>query len=364
MTDGDISQRKVDHIDLCAREEVEFRLKSTLLEQVHLVHNSLPELDVSELDLSTELVGKKIAAPVVITGMTGGAEKAREINRVLARVAEKHQIAFGVGSQRAMLVRPETTSTYEVRDVAPTALIFGNIGVVQARDISTSEAEDLAGSIGADALCVHLNPAQEMIQVDGDRDFRGCLDALGRLSEELSIPIIAKETGCGLSPAVISALIERGVDTFDVSGAGGTTWVGVEVLRARGNRRIVGEDYWEWGLPTGAVVLAMQDEPVHMIASGGLRSGHDIARAIALGARAGGMALPFLRAVDKGGFEAADFQAQRVIDGIEAAMVLTGSRNLAELRSAPRFIGAELERWAETLHRAKTARAVTSRSAE
>lgn len=355
MSQGDIQQRKVDHIELCAREEVEFRLKTNLLEQVQLLHTSLPEIAVDAIDTGVELLGKRLRAPLVVTGMTGGAARALEINRVLAEVAEKHQIAFGVGSQRAMAVRPETASTYQVRDVAPTALILGNLGVVQARDMATSAVEDLVGGIGADALCVHLNPAQEMIQIDGDRDFRGCLDAIARLVETLSVPVVVKETGCGLSPSVVRAARERGVEVFDLSGAGGTTWVGVEALRARPGRRGIGEDFWDWGLPTGAVLLALRktygigaDAP-RLIASGGIRSGHDVARAVALGASAGGMALPFLRAVERGGFEAADAVARQVIEGVEVAMLLTGSRTLAELQRAPRYLGAELERWAASL---------------
>lgn len=359
MSEGDIQQRKVDHIELCAREDVEFRLKSTLLEEVHLLHSSLPEISMEEIDTGVELLGKRLSAPLVVTGMTGGAARAMEINRVLAAVAEKHQIAFGVGSQRAMVVRPETAATYQVRDVAPTALVLGNIGVVQARDMSTSQARELVDAIGADALCVHLNPAQEMIQVDGDRDFRGCLDAIARLVSELPVPVVVKETGCGLSPSVIRPAMERGVRVFDVSGAGGTTWVGVEALRARPGRRPIGEDFWEWGLPTGAILLAMQrtvgqgEQAPQLIASGGIRTGHDVARAIALGASAGGMALPFLRAVEQGGFDKADAFARTVIDGIEVAMLLTGSRSVAELQRAPRYVGGELERWAETLGAAR-----------
>lgn len=348
-----IGQRKDDHIELCAREEVEYRLKSTLLEEVDLIHQALPEIAVDEIDMSVELFGKRLAAPILITGMTGGTERAQRINRTLAELADARQIAFGVGSQRAMLVRPETASTYQVRDVAPNVLLLGNIGVVQARDMSTGAAEDLVGAIGADALCVHLNPAQELIQENGDRDFRGCLDALTRLSSELSVPVIAKETGCGIAPATVRALRERGITAFDVSGAGGTTWVGVEVLRARAGRRVIGEDFWEWGIPTAAILASLQGVDATVIASGGLRTGYDVARAVALGATLGGMALPFLRAVEDGGRDAAEAHLDRVIDGLEVAMLLTGSRSLSALRKAPRVIGPNLLRWRDSLRRGR-----------
>ena len=351
-----IQSRKVDHIQLCAREEVEFKLKSTLFEEVHLIHSSLPELADAEIDTSIELAGKTLKAPIVITGMTGGAEKARVINQELAAVAEEFGLGFGVGSQRAMLVRPETLDTYQVREFAPSALVLGNIGVVQLSEMSLQQVEDMVGAIAADALCVHLNPAQEMIQVDGDRDFRGCLDAIAARVEDLSVEIIAKETGCGINPNLVKALANRGVRTFDLSGAGGTTWVGVEALRGREGRREIGEDFWDWGLPTAALAATArsglneaQNRATKIIASGGVRNGHDVAKAIALGANAAGMALPFLRAVDRGGRDAARAEAKRMVDGLRVAMLLTGSHTLNELRQAPRHLGANLRSWIETL---------------
>lgn len=350
MSDGDIRQRKVDHIELCAREDVEFRGKTTLLEQVQLIHQSLPELATAELDMSTTLCGKKLRAPFVITGMTGGAERAMRINRVLAKLAEENGLAFGVGSQRAMLLRPETAATYKVRDVAPTALILGNIGVVQAREMSSQAVADLAGAIGADALCIHLNPAQELIQADGDRDFRGCIAAITRLRAALPIPIIAKETGCGLAPNLVRRLrTEANIDTFDVSGAGGTTWVGVEALRAQPGRREMGDTFWDWGIPTAAILAALEGEGATLIASGGLRSGLDAARAIALGAQAVGLALPLLRAVEEGGEAGGQAAIRQLIDSLEAAMLLTGSQSLAALRRAPKILGPDLMRWSQAL---------------
>jgi isopentenyl-diphosphate delta-isomerase len=352
MTDADIRQRKVDHIELCARQDVEFRGKTTLLEQVQLIHQSLPELSVSALDKSTTLFGKRLRAPLVITGMTGGAERARQINYVLAALAERNGLAFGVGSQRAMLLRPETSPTYQVRHVAPNALLFGNIGVVQARDMSTQRAADLVGGIGADALCVHLNPAQELIQADGDRDFRGCIEAIARLQQDLVTPIIVKETGCGIAPTLIRRLFtEVGVRAFDISGAGGTTWVGVEALRAQPSFRDVGEEYWDWGIPTAAILLSVSatTPDATLIASGGMRSGLDAARAISLGASLIGMALPLLRAVEEGGEAAAQQVIDRWLNSLDVAMTLTASHNLAALRRAPKVIGPDLARWAAAL---------------
>ena len=342
-----IRQRKVDHLDLCAREDVEYRLKTSLLEQVQLMHQSLPEMSVGEIDLGVEVVGKRLLAPLCISGMTGGAERAREVNRGLAQLAQEEGIAFGVGSQRAMLVDPTLTDTFKVRDVAPDVVLFGNIGAVQAAQSTTAEIAAVVDAIGADALCIHLNPAQELIQAGGDRDFRGCVDAIARLVAELHVPIIAKETGCGMSPSTVARVAAAGVEWIDISGAGGTTWVGVEALRAREGRRLIGEDFWEWGIPTAAAVVYGTRAGRKVIASGGIRNGHDVARALALGATCCSMALPFLRAFMDGGLEGARAFHRRVVDGLEAAMLLTGSRTPADLARVPRVLGPALRSWIE-----------------
>lgn len=343
--DANISDRKLDHIELCADEDVEYRGKTTLLEEVELLHDSLPELDVDEIDLGVDVMGKRLEAPLLITGMTGGADQALEINQALATVAEELGIAFGVGSQRAMLEHPELARTYQIRDRAPSALVFGNIGAVQAIELTQAQAEDLVGSIGADALCVHLNPGQEMIQPEGDRDFRGCVDAIGRLQAELDVPVIAKETGCGLSPRTLQKIKDAGVEWVDTSGAGGTTWVGVEALRAPAEEKDVGEIFWDWGTPTAASVVYGKRMGFQVIGSGGLRSGLDAARAIALGASMAGMALPWLRSAYNGGVDAAMDFGQTTFRALKVACLLTGSQDIAALQSAPRILGARLRHW-------------------
>lgn len=340
----DISQRKVDHLDLCAEDEVEYRHKTTLLEDVELLHDSLPELSLDDLDSSAEVFGRTLDAPLLITGMTGGAERAREINRTLASVAEQLGLAFGVGSQRAILRDKALVDTYVVRDVAPNIALFGNIGGVQAAEMSTSEARELVDVIDADALCVHLNPGQELIQPEGDRDFRGVVDAIARLNDDLGVPVIVKETGCGLSLRTLERLAATGVQWVDTSGAGGTTWIGVEALRAPAEQKSVGELFWEWGVPT-APSIVWAARRFNVIGSGGLRTGLDAARAIALGASIAGMALPWLRAAHDGGEQAALDFGRRTIHALHTAMLLTGSRTTRDLQTAPRILGARLERW-------------------
>lgn len=346
-----LDQRKVDHLVLCAEQDVEGRDARTLLDDVHFFHESLPELAWETLDTSVPFLGKTLGVPLMISGMTGGTAQAREINRHLAVVAERYGLAFGLGSQRAMLRDPGRLDTYAVRDVAPNVLLLGNLGAVQAAQSSTQEIEDLVGAVGADALCVHLNPAQELIQDHGDRDFRGCVEALTRLVEELSVPVIAKETGCGLSARTLAQLRGAGVTHVDVSGVGGTTWVGVEALRASQELATVGDVLWDWGTPTAVSVALAARGGMQVIASGGIRHGLDAARALGLGAQVASSALPWLRATMARGEEGADEVARTMIRTLKSVMLLTGSQDIAALRAAPKRLGPELRDWLQDASR-------------
>lgn len=349
-----IGQRKADHLALCATDEVAFRDKTTLLEQVRFVHDALPDLDTAELDTSCVILGKTLRAPVVIAAMTGGTDEAARINRELASIAEEKGLGFGLGSQRAMHVRTDesTKSSYSVREVAPTALILGNLGVVQARQMTLSEIEALVRTIGADALCIHLNPAMELVQPGGDRDFRGGLETIAAAVRELPFPVVVKETGCGLSRGVGERLIGAGVRHVDTSGAGGTSWVAVETKRAEAAQdhaaRALGEALWDWGIPTAASVGMLAPLGFEtIIATGGVANGVDVARALALGASAAGIARPVLKALTAGGRAGATAFLDGVLTELRAVMLLTGSRDVAALRKAPRLLGSELKAWIE-----------------
>ena len=300
------------------------------------------------------LFGKKLRAPIVIASMTGGTDEASRINRDLASIAEERGYGFGLGSQRAMHVRPGTAPTYRVRDVLPAGLLLGNVGVVQARAMSTVEVRALVDEVGADALCIHLNPAMEIVQPGGDRDFEGGLETLARLTRDLGVPVIAKETGCGLSPGVGRRLRAAGVEHVDVSGAGGTSWVGVETKRAEAageeEAGALGDAFWDWGVPTAASVALLAPMAFQtVIATGGIATGLDVARAMALGASAAGMARPVLRALAKGGRAGAMSALDRVEGELRAAMLLTGSRDVAALRKAPKVVQGALCAWVEQL---------------
>jgi isopentenyl-diphosphate delta-isomerase len=344
---ADISRRKDDHLDLATSGDVAFKHTTTLFEQVRLVHDALPELSVDELDTSLELMGKRLRAPILIAGMTGGSDRAESINKQLARIAELRGYAFGLGSQRAMHKHPGKSPTYQVRDVAPTTLVLGNIGIVQAAQMSNDEVKRLVEAVGADALCVHLNPAMELVQAEGDRDFRGGLATLERLLAA-GLCLVVKETGCGLSGHVARRVRGLGIEYVDVSGAGGTSWVAVETQRASAEQKALGQAFWEWGIPTAASVgLCAQHGFRGIFATGGISSGLEIAKAIALGASAGGIARKALQALDADGEQGALAFFDRVEAELRAAMLLTGSRNLAALRKAPRLVRGELRHWLE-----------------
>jgi isopentenyl-diphosphate delta-isomerase len=345
-----LHDRKRSHLDLCQSDAVEYRGKTTLFEDVDLIHNSLPELALDDLDLSVEFLGKRLRAPFLITGMTGGTDEAFTVNRDLARVAERCGIGFGLGSQRVMQRDPGTAWTFAVREFAPTTLLLANIGITQAGEQSTEQLHQLVECVGADALCLHLNPAQELIQPEGDRSFRGGRATLRRLCRELAVPVVAKETGCGISRPVGEALHAAGVRHLDVSGAGGTSWVRVETLRGDGHSRRLGELFSGWGIPTAASLAMLRGTGLELIASGGLRTGLEMAKAIALGARLCGAALPVYRVYRAGGTEAAVDLVHELMDGLKTAMLLTGSRTLADLAQQPVVLGERLKAWIDATH--------------
>ena len=341
----DIAQRKAHHLDLCATDDVQFRGKTTLLEQVDFLHDPFPELDIDEIDTSVEVLGKTLSAPILIAAMSGGTKEAVQFNKDLAVVAEERQIAMGLGSMRPLIVPGRITDGFFLREQAPTILLLGNLGLVQAGEMTTAKIQSLVEEVGADAICLHLNPAQERIQPGGDRNFKGALETLHRLSTGLSVKVIAKETGCGISRSAAERARAAGVEWLDVSGAGGTSWVGVEAMRAEGISGKVGQTYWDWGIPTAASLVQVSDLRLGVFATGGIRHGLDVARAIALGGRAAGVARAFLHAHRDGGIDGIRRFVDELVEGLKTAMLLTGSKNLAALRQCPLVLGPTLQAW-------------------
>ena len=342
----DIAQRKTDHLHIARSGKGAF-FRPTLLENVHLVHSALPGMAFDEVDLRTTLLGHKLAAPIIITGMTGGTKEGRAINRALATAAQSLGIAFGLGSQRPMLDHPELAATYEVRDVAPDILLLSNLGVVQLGAMKTAAIAKAMDRVGANALAIHLNVGQELAQPGGDKDFRQSLPTIRRVVRELGRPVVVKETGCGISPIVADALDGAGVAAIDVSGAGGTSWIAIEAQRAHGQQAARGQRFREWGIPTAVCVawLAEAGTRAQVIASGGIRTGMDVARALALGARVVGLAQPVLTAASAGGTKGAIEFLGSVIDGLRTACILAGVHRAADLARAPKVVTGELLDW-------------------
>jgi isopentenyl-diphosphate delta-isomerase len=336
--------RKADHLDLCTDGDVGFRQKTNLFETIELVHDALPELARDQVDLRTTFAGVPLRAPLIIAAMTGGIDRADRINRDLARVAEELGIGFAFGSQRPML-KKGIVAGYAVRDVAPTTLVLGNIGIVQARDTHTAALAELVEKSGANALAIHLNPAMEVVQPEGDDDFRGGLDTIARLVEELPVPIVVKETGCGLSRHVGERIRALGVEWVDTSGAGGTSWVAVEAQRAQDRDQEIGHTFWDWGIPTAGSVAQLSGLGLGICATGGMTNGLMIAKAIALGARCGGIARPFLQAHAAGGIDRLRQTAERIIEEIRVACLLCGAATPSALQNKPFIVSPEFTRW-------------------
>ncbi|HYC53968.1 MAG TPA: type 2 isopentenyl-diphosphate Delta-isomerase [Candidatus Binatia bacterium] len=344
--------RKEAHLDLCAGADVEPQGNDTLLGQAHLIHCALPELALSDVDLSVTLFGKRLHYPLLVTGMTGGTARAGSINRDLASLAQEFGLAFGVGSQRAMSEDASRTDTFRVREVAPTAVLLGNIGMAEAARVGCDGVRRLADGIDADGLAVHLNVAQELGQVEGDRDFRGGYALIESLAAAFADRLVVKETGCGLSPQVARRLVDCGVKALDVSGLGGTSWIRVEQLRSAPEAASLAQSFDGWGIPTAAAVASVHraiGDDAMLIASGGIRSGVEIAKCLALGASMAGMALPLFRAQQQGGLPLARQTLEGVLAGLRQAALLTGARDVAALRANRVVVTGALASWLEVL---------------
>lgn len=338
-------RRKREHLDLFRGERGATTAGSPWFECVHLVHQALPEMAAGEVVVSTTFAGRVFEAPLFITGMTGGTEEARDINRGLARVASRLGIAFGVGSQRAMIENTALVETYRVRAAAPDVFLAGNIGATQLARLPLPRIREALDLIEADALCVHLNPAQEMAQPEGDRDFRGVVGAIAEAVAGLGRPVIVKEVGCGLSREAGRTLRAAGVRWVDVAGTGGTSFVRVETERGG----VMGDPEWAaldaWGIPTAAALTEVAGLGFEVIASGGVRTGIHAAKAVALGARMVGVAAPVIQAWFRAGEEEVERWLRRLIEGLRTAMVLTGCRTLDDLARAPRVLTGPIAEW-------------------
>jgi isopentenyl-diphosphate Delta-isomerase len=332
-------QSKSHHIDACLTDAVEYT-KSAGFERYDFINQAVPEVSLDDIDLSTSLCGKPLEAPLLIAPMTGGVERAHELNRRLARAAQEFGLAMGVGSQRVAVEDAERARFFQVREDAPDILLFANFGAGQlAKGWGVDEARRAVDMIEADALFLHFNPIQEAAQ-GGDVDFRGLADKVKELARQLrldGIPVFAREVGFGMSAEAAKVLVEAGVAGIDCAGAGGTSWAKVEGICAKTERRRkMGHSFGEWGIPTTEAIRAVRSasQRVPLIATGGLRSGIDLAKAIALGADVGAMARPMLVAAHAGE-EALHAFIDDTLTELRISMFGIGAGDLEALKGTP-----------------------------
>ncbi|MEZ5332038.1 MAG: type 2 isopentenyl-diphosphate Delta-isomerase [Thermoanaerobaculia bacterium] len=321
--------RKAEHIELALDRSMQ--LGAGWFATLELEHQALPELDLDAVDCGVEWLGRSLAAPLLISCMTGGTGEATRINRNLARAAEAARIAIGVGSQRKALEDPAQVESFRIRDLAPSVPLVANLGAVQLNyGYGLEECRRAVEMIGADALALHLNPLQEALQPEGQCDFSGLIAKIGDVAARLEVPVIVKEIGCGLSRRVAESLLEVGIEWFDTAGVGGTSWARIEAARAA--EVDLGECFADWGIATPRSIRELAALPgARVIGSGGVRSGVDAAKALALGAELVGIAQPFLEAAHHSA-ERAEERAVRTIRELRIAMFCSGAARPAALR--------------------------------
>lgn len=331
------AKRKSSHVDIVLNERVDYQ-KSTGFEKYEFVHNALPEIDYEEIDTGVKFFSHKFSAPIIVSSMTGGFERAGYINSTLAEFCKEKNLGMGVGSQRQALSNSDYLETFKVvRRVAKDIFVMGNIGAAQvANGYALDNVRKIINMVDASALAVHLNALQEFIQPEGDKNFRGVVEGISRLVDKVKIPVIVKETGAGIGAEAARRLIGAGVSAIDVSGAGGTSWSAIETLRQTDRR--IGKSFWNWGIPTAEALIQVNSLPsrkkIKLISSGGIRDGVDIAKSIALGADICAAAQPFLKALDKGGVKGLVKEFDIWLEELKGAMFLTGSKDLGHLKKA------------------------------
>jgi len=329
--------RKKEHLEICLDTESVSSHSSTGLDRYRFIHNALPELDLDEIDVGAKFLGRKLRAPIMISSMTGGFDLARKVNRNLAAAAQELGIAMGVGSQRVAIEEPAAAGSFQVREVAPDILLLGNLGAVQLNyGYSTEQCRRAVSMIGADALILHLNVLQEALQPEGNRNFKGLTEKIATVCRELGVPVVAKEVGNGISVETAKRLHGVGVAAIDIAGKGGTAWSAVEAQRATQQGKPYSRTFTDWGIPTEEALVGVRAAlpQVELVASGGIRSGLDIAKSIALGADMAALGQPLLAAALVSSHEVVKFIGG-IIHELKVAMLCAGAASLESLRQTP-----------------------------
>ena len=332
---GKTQSRKAEHLKIAVDEDVQFREKRTGLEKVafkgvELEYKALPEMDKKEIKLGAEFLGKKFKLPLMVEAITGGTEEATKINKDIAKACQETGIGMGLGSQRAMIEDAGLKDTYFVRDVAPDIFLAGNIGVTELGKYSAKEIGKMLDDVGADAVAVHINAAQAVLQPEEETNFKGRLEEIGKLVKALKKPVYVKEVGHGIGLETAKALAKTGVKAIDVAGAGGTSWTAID--SKRGSKEM-GETFWDFGIGTAeSIAQTRKAFKGKIIASGGIRTGLDCAKAIALGADLCGLALPVLKAQQSEGSQGVKKLIEKLAEELSIAMFLAGAKDLKGLK--------------------------------
>ena len=347
----DIMQRKEDHINICIDKPVQAKKVSTLFECVHLINNSLPEINFDDIDTSVNFLGHKFSAPIMVGAMTGGADLAYKINENIGIAVEDLNLGMVVGSQRAALYDKKLEDTYSIaRKSAPSAFIGANIGGAQiSKGFSIDDAKELVSMLEADALYTHLNPAQELVQPEGEPHYASVLNGIKELVDNVGVPVIPKEVGFGISGYVASNLEKANIGAIEVAGMGGTSYSAVEYYRAKQmnmhSKELLGNLLWDWGIPTAASLCSVVNKvKVPVVSSGGLRTGLDVAKSIALGASMTAMAWPVLRPASESSDAVKRFLEQKIYE-LKSIMFLIGAKDIESLKKAKYVLTEPLKSW-------------------
>jgi len=344
--------RKAEHISICLDKKAQARKITTGFEDIQFVHRALPDVDKERIDVSTKVFGYKFSAPLIIGAMTGGTAEATRINAAIAEAVENLQLGMGVGSQRAAIENPKLTETYSVvRKKAPTAFLIANIGGIQlVHGCDVKEVKQAVEMIDADAVAVHLNALHEMVQPEGQTAFKGVLDKICEIAGKLDKPVIVKETGAGIAAEEAKKLEKAGVKAIDVAGAGGTSFAAVEYYRSETGsiQHLLSDIFWDWGIPTVASLIeTAQTVKIPVIASGGVRTGMDIAKSLALNACLGSVSQPSLEAAVKGD-EATERILSLLVEELRNVMFLVGAEKVEDLAEAPIVVMGKTAEWLKT----------------
>lgn len=350
MPDSSITNRKLEHVDIVLKRPVQFNEKTTGFSEMEIEYLSLPEIDAKKIDTNAQFLGHSFSFPYMVSSMTGGHAQLTAINKEIAQACEHEKIGMGLGSTRAAIEKPETFSSFDVRKYAPHIFLACNLGVSQLRGYSTQKIQGLVNNLQCDALIIHTNAAQEIVQAEGTPQFSGCLKEINRVATQLDQPVIVKEVGNGLSPTVVKLLDKAKVSAIDVAGAGGTSWTAIESKRGSMDNKELGEKYWNVGIPTvPALIGAAKNTKKPLVGSGGVRSGQDMLKCMVLGASMTASAIPIIAMQNQKGSKGVVGHLQSLHREFKAGMFLAGAKNVRELYGKKYYVFGKTKEWVEQL---------------